>query len=155
MQRQMVGIVLVAAMVGLSTAHAAPPAASGKTDGVKWESDLLAAHRKASAENKPLLLVFGAEWCGYCKKLEKESINTPEMAKFINREFVPVHLDADKEKRVTEILEIRGLPCTVVLSPNADLLGRIDGYHTPGAYHQKLSTASKKFTEVQPVSERR
>ena len=109
--------------------------------GVAWQPDLIAAHRLANAQNKPMLIVFGAEWCGYCKKLDQLTLNSPQLAEYINSSFVPVHLDADKDKRAATILEVKSLPCSIVLSPRADLLKRIEGFHSPGPFYQKLSAA--------------
>src|SRR5690606_17865730 len=50
--------------------NAADPAAN---QGVAWQPNLKAAHKVAVRDNKPLLLVFGAEWCHFCTKLEQES----------------------------------------------------------------------------------
>ncbi|WP_437203646.1 thioredoxin family protein [Planctomicrobium sp. SH664] len=120
---------------------------------IRWQSDLRAAHRQAVAENKPIMIVFGAEWCGFCKKLEKQTLETPQMSQYINESFIPVHLDLDKEKRIGEILEVEALPCTIILSPNADLLGRIDGYHKPDPFHQKLAAARASFTTVRTAAD--
>jgi thioredoxin-like negative regulator of GroEL len=138
-------------MVSFSTA--APPQAQtvSTTTGIKWHSDLKEARKIAVAENKPILVVFGAEWCTYCKKLEKQTINNPSIAKFINENFVPVHLDFDKEPKVGQILEVQSLPCTVILSPDAELLGRINGYHTPGPYQQNLTAARDRYRTLKTV----
>lgn len=141
--------------VSAAAVLAAPPFFNKSRDEaaeVRWQTNLQAAHRIAVAENKPIMIVFGAEWCGYCKKLEKQTLNSPEVAQYINETFVPVHLDLDKEQRVGEILEIQSLPCTVILSPNADLLGRIDGYFTPAPFQQKLVAARQQYQPAQAVA---
>jgi len=135
----------------VSTAFADNP--FKKKPPVEWQTDLRVAHKIAVQQNKPMLVVFGADWCTYCKKLEKQTLYVPEMANYINSSFIPVHLDADKDKRVMEILKIEGLPCSVVLSPKADLLGKIKGYHKPGSYYQKLAEAKLVHTQgVQQTS---
>ena len=106
---------------------AKPPAAQASR-GVEWHYDLQAAHKLAVASNKPLLLVFGAPWCGYCQKLEKETLADPTLAKFVNAEFIAVHQDFDKDHRVAEILEVKSLPTSVILNSDADLLGTIVGF---------------------------
>lgn len=140
-----------------SAGESAPPlfgALKGDQDDaeVKWVDNLQVARKNAIAQNKPILIVFGAEWCGYCKKLEKQTLGAPEVASFINDSFVPVHLDLDKERRVGEILEVTSLPCTIVLSSDAELLGRIEGYHTAAPFKQQLSTARQQFLQVQATA---
>jgi thioredoxin-related protein len=119
---------------------------------VHWQRDLKAAHKLALAQGKPILLVFGAEWCTYCHKLEKNVIDQPETAAYINANFIPVHLDADKEKKIVEILEVDSLPCTVVLSPAADLLGKFPGYADAKKYTANLAKSQQAFRELQTAA---
>lgn len=142
---------LLAATLLVGASVSALTAAAPKGTGITWQTDLKKAHQTALRENKPMLIVFGADWCGYCKKLERETLSNPQMVKYVNAEFVPVHLDADKDKEALEILEVRGLPCSVILSPNADLLGRIEGYQKMAPYYSKLVSARRQHTGVAPT----
>lgn len=127
------------------------PAATTSQQGVRWHQDLRSAHKQAVAEGKPIMIVFGAEWCGFCKKLEKQTLNTPEMTRYINENFVAVHLDLDKEQKIGEILEVKALPCTIVLSPDADLLGRINGYQTVDPYQKNLAAARQLYHPARTI----
>ena len=126
--------------------------AAGPKNGLNWQADIFAAHKVSLRDGKPMLLVFGADWCVFCKKLEQTTLAEPEMVKYINQNFVPVHLDVDKDKKVASILEIKSLPCTVVLSPNADLLGRIEGYEKAPSLYRKLAAAKQQQARVAPAS---
>lgn len=126
--------------------------AEGPGKHVQWQKDLKTAHKLAVAKGKPILLVFGAEWCTYCHKLEQNVIDQPETAAYINANFIPVHLDADHEKRVVEILEIDSLPCTVVLSPGADLLGKYPGYADTKKYTANLAKSQQAFQALQTAA---
>ncbi|MBT5017765.1 MAG: thioredoxin family protein [Planctomicrobium sp.] len=146
--------VLSLSLCSMMAVQAAPPFSLARPSEhqLNWQSNLQAAHRQAVSENKPMLLVFGADWCHFCKKLEKETLNSNEMAKYINSEFVPIHLDTDKDKKVAEILKVSSLPCSIVLSPNADLLGRIEGFHTTAPFHKQLAAAKQRLQIVQRTS---
>lgn len=130
------------------------PPAPGADAKIHWQIDLPTAAKVAAAQNKPILIVFGADWCHYCKKLEKETLSKPEMARYINQTFVPVHLDADKDKKVAQTLKVTGLPCSVVLTPDAKLIGRIEGYQKEVAFREKLGDAEKNFQLVQAAGSR-
>ncbi len=123
-----------------------------KTEELNWEKDIHAARSVAVREGKPMLLVFGAEWCTFCKKMEKSTLANPQMVKYINSTFVPVHIDVDKDPRVAKILEVESLPCTIILSPQADLLGRIDGYENPADLYKKLTAAKQLQSRVSQTS---
>jgi len=102
--------------------------ASQSAQKVHWLQDLHAAQRASIASGRPMLIVVGGPKCYYCKKLDAEVFANPTVAKYINSAFVPVHLDYYKHTRVAQILEVKSLPTSVILSPEADLLGSIEGY---------------------------
>ena len=114
------------------------------------EEILQASYEKANKENKNILLIFHASWCGWCKKMDA-SINDKSCKKFFNDNYIITHLTVDEsaenkklENPGAEELKIKfhgqqaGLPFFVVLSPNGELLGdsfiRKDGQDldTPG-----------------------
>jgi len=104
------------------------PKAILKAKGVHWHHDLRAAQRASLATGRPMLIVVGGPKCYYCKKLETDVFANPTVARYINSSFIPVHLDYYKNAREAQILEVKSLPTTVILSPEADLLGSIEGY---------------------------
>lgn len=136
--RVVFGAVLLA--VCATSLEAAEPATG---PGVAWSSNLKAAHGVAVRDNKPLLLVFGAEWCHFCTKLEQESLAHPTLARYINDTYVPVHLDYDKDERAREILKVERLPCTVLVTKDAEILDRFEGYLPPAELYRKLSAAKQ------------
>lgn len=95
---------------------------------IQWFHDLKTAHRASASSGRPMLVVFGGPKCFYCRKLENEVFTIPELADSINRAFVPVHLDFERNRKAAEILEVHSLPTSVVLSPDADLLGEVEGF---------------------------
>lgn len=129
-----------------------PQAQAVAAESVQWHPNLKAAHQAAVRENKPLLLVWGAEWCGFCKKLEGETLAHPALARYINDTFVAVHLDYDKDEKVRDILEVERLPCTIVLTPRAEQLERFEGFHQPADVYQKLSSARQLYLELTQAS---
>lgn len=143
-------VVVLTCIVGMSyNSFAAEQAKKPKT--VQWHSDLKKARKVAVKSGKPMLLVFTADWCGYCKKMEKKTLGHPKMAEYVNDNFVPIHVDFDKSKHVVDVLEIKSIPATVVLSPDVDLLGRLVGYSTPKKYYQALEKSRLLNKKIQQV----
>lgn len=138
--------------LGLLTGAGWVLASGPENKAISWQANLKAAHKTAREQNKPMMLVFGAEWCGYCKKLEKTTLENPQLAKYINTTFVSVHIDVDEEEKIAQILEVKSLPCTIILSPTADLLGRFEGYMQPAPMYQKLASANKLHLEGQATA---
>src|SRR5262245_1948566 len=108
---------------------------------IQWVHDLRTAHLSSVASDRPMLIVFGGPWCKFCKKLETEVLSNPTLTKYINAKFVPVHLDSSRDQHAAEILEVKGLPTSVILSPQADLLGTIEGFVPVREYAEVLKQA--------------
>ncbi|MCA9069441.1 MAG: thioredoxin family protein [Planctomycetaceae bacterium] len=148
-RRQLIFCTLVTTFVifaGLGDGQATEPTTPTP---IRWQSDLQAAHRESLRSNRPVLIVFGAEWCHFCKKLEKESLAHPQIAPYINQSFVPLHLDFDESQRETEILNVKAIPCVVVLTPQAELVGRLDGFATPQKVAEMLTKSTRLQSQIQ------
>lgn len=137
--------------------HAASPSPRSE---INWQTDLKKAHEESVRLNRPMLLVFEANWCTYCQKMEKTTLSTPLLVSYVNHSFVPVKLDLEKNKDVAKILGVKRVPCTVVLSPRADLIGKLVGFVDWPEYREALSKVrtlqrqidrqQREATRVQP-----
>lgn len=99
------------------------------------KSLMAAAQKKAGLENKNIMVIFHASWCGWCKKLDA-SINDENCKNAFNTKYVIVHLtvdESDENKKLenpgADALRVKfhgekaGLPFFVVLDKNQKLLG--------------------------------
>lgn len=59
-----------------------------------WQTDINKAMEISKKTKKPMLLFFtGSDWCGWCIRLQKEVLKTPEFAKWAKDNVVLVELD--------------------------------------------------------------
>lgn len=114
---------------------------------VNWQTDVEPALKTANESGKLVLMKFTADWCGYCKKMERETFTRPAVAKIVNEQFVPVLVDADKYQALMKHLKIRGLPAIMIVSPDMVVLDRITGYQTE---QKLLPMLQKTLAKHQP-----
>ena len=90
-------------------------------------ADVAAAFATARAERKPVLLVFGANWCLGCRLLH-EDMTEPELARFIDARFVVVKVDVGNWQRNLDLAAAwgdpiaDGLPGLVLATPEGETL---------------------------------
>jgi len=63
--------------------------AQTKTPSAKQILDI--AYKQAAAQNKKVLLMFHASWCGWCHKMDS-FLNNPSVKKFFTDNYVITHL---------------------------------------------------------------
>jgi thioredoxin-related protein len=106
---------------------AASTGTSTKTSGVSWigydEGMAL-----GKTDGKKILINFYADWCGYCKKMNREIFSKGETADYINRNFIPVRINTDAEAQLAEAYRVSGLPTTWFLDKNGEGILNIPGY---------------------------
>ena len=97
---------------------------------VKWRTDFAAARKEAAETGKPMLLDFGTEWCGPCKKLDATTFRDPKIVSALNDRFIPVKLNGDKESRLVSAMAVDGFPTLIVAGPDGKVLARRSGFQT-------------------------
>jgi thioredoxin-related protein len=73
---------------------------------LKWETDINKAISVSNKTKKPMLLFFtGSDWCGWCIRLQKEVLKTPEFATWAKKNVVLVELDYPRSKPQSDIIK--------------------------------------------------
>lgn len=87
----------------------------------KWQ-EILA---KARAENKLIFVDFYAEWCGPCKFMSKNVFTDAEVAKYYNKNFISVKIDAEKEEpELVRALQIEAYPSLYYFNPEGKIINK-------------------------------
>jgi thioredoxin-related protein len=83
-----------------STDNTVPASTAVKAKGeVKWltfEEAVLQQQKKP----KKLLIDIYTDWCGYCKKMDKNTYSDPIVAAYINEHYYPVKFNAEDKQPV-------------------------------------------------------
>ena len=99
-----------------------------KEDGEKLIDHALVQARQ---EDKRIVVLFGANWCPWCRRLHQVLTSDPALTKRLQKKFVLVYIDANTrndKKRNAEVIEkygnpLRyGLPVFVVLDTDGTQL---------------------------------
>jgi thioredoxin 1 len=115
---------LVALLVVAAGAGAAPPPYD---EAANAAADVERAMASAAAARKPVLLIFGANWCEDCRALDA-ALKSPKSAALMKAEFVVVKIDVghfdrniDLSARYGDPIK-KGIPAAVVVSPAGKLV---------------------------------
>lgn len=150
---------------GASPKHRKPPVVFDSAKRVvkkvlPWEKDYKTAGLKAKKEDRPLFIMMTADWCGWCRKLEEDTLSDKRVKELL-KPFVCVQVFENKE--VDRKYGANGYPNLAFANVNGDKVHGVGGYKasTPfirgiieayEALEMKLPTAyaeaSKHFFEL-------
>lgn len=123
-----------------------------------WKTDFTAAQTQAARENKIVLLDFtGSDWCTYCVRMKKDTLDQTAFLDYAKKNLVLVEVDFPRRKRLSaeqtranEALQRRYkvgvFPTFVVVDSQGRELGRKEGYVAggPEAFIKVLEQFKKK-----------
>ena len=124
-------IAFAATLAGFAAAaHAidGPPSTNVAWQDATSDADIDKAFASAKAQNKPVLLYWGAVWCPPCNQLKATLFNRQDFAEQ-SKSFVAVHLDGDTPgaQKLGTKFKVAGYPTLILFNPERKELMRLPG----------------------------
>jgi thiol-disulfide isomerase/thioredoxin len=82
--------------------------------------------QKSQLDSKPLVIFFGAEWCVWCKKLDKSLEGDVEQS--ISDKWTIAKIDVDTDEATAQRLDVQALPSIVVVDTAGDMVASREGF---------------------------
>ena len=83
---------------------------------------------RARSEKKLLLVDVYTDWCGWCKKLDREVFADPRVAE-ASRSLVAIRVNAEKGgESVARRFDVQGYPTVLFVDGSGNVVKRVDGY---------------------------
>ena len=68
---------------------------------VNWKTIEQASQVNTKSNNKMFFIDFSTSWCGWCKKMDRETFSDPVVSAILNKYYIPVHFDAEGSSTFT------------------------------------------------------
>jgi len=107
-----------------------------------WLHTLDEALAEAKKSHSMIVVDAYADWCGWCKKLDKDTLSNPKVREKL-QDFVLLKLDTDAHPEDSRRFGVEGLPTTLILDENGKVIASQAGYMPPDEYIKFLSKAKK------------
>ena len=100
------------------------------TEGIRWVS-----YEKGLAQSqkqgKKIFLHFYSDWCAYCKKMADETFQNYQVVSYLNKNFIAIKSDSEKNQNLAMRYFVRGLPTTWFLTETGKKISFRPGYIPP------------------------
>ncbi|MEQ9425403.1 MAG: DUF255 domain-containing protein [Cyclobacteriaceae bacterium] len=121
---------------------------------VKWVS-FDEAQEFAKSEPRKVFVDIYADWCGWCKVMDRKTFSNKNVANYINENYYAVRVDAESnnlitfngkqltEKQFVQSLNVSGLPTIVFIDENFKKVKPVTGYQDAKQFLKSLQKFNK------------
>ncbi len=94
----------------------------------------------ASQKKKPVIIDFYADWCMWCKVMERKTFSNAEVQRKLARNYVSIRIDMEKNESISyngktytpqqfsSMVGVEGLPTIIFMDRNGKFVTRIPGF---------------------------
>jgi thioredoxin-related protein len=131
-------------------------------DQIQWMKfeEAIAANEK---NPKMILVDVYTDWCGWCKKMDKETFTDPNVIAHFQKNFYAVKLNAENtnrsfqfmgktftEAQMAAAMRVNSYPNFVVIEPSLQNIAQLPGYRDPAAFLAGLADLIDKAFKKTP-----
>ena len=131
-------------------------------ESIKWMrfEEAIAANAKSP---KMILVDVYTDWCGWCKKMDKDTFTDPRVVAHFRKNFYAVKLNAEDTKRsfpfmgktfteaeMAASMRVNSYPNFVVIEPGLQNIAQLPGYREPEAFLAGLADLIEKAFKKNP-----
>lgn len=95
--------------------------------GIKWYT-YKQGIELSKIEGGKIFLYFYADWCTYCKKMEKETFNDDSVVSYLNDNFIPIKVNSDRDIKTALDFGVKGLPSSWFIEENGERISNLPGF---------------------------
>ncbi len=149
-----VAITAVSVLQAIPEAHAQSGVEGGSADrrliavnDLTWSTSLATSLNQAKLKRKYVLADIYTDWCGWCKRLDRDTFSNPQMMTYLNSKYLCAKINAEgneEGRQVAAKYRVSGFPCALVFDPSGKFIGKLPGYYKPDEYQQALEGLIKK-----------
>lgn len=128
---RILALALIAVLPLAACSRPGPPGVDAplEGDGVAFvDASFDEALARARSERRLLLVDVYTDWCGWCKKLDREVFGDARVAEAA-RELVAVRVNAEKGgEKVAERYDVQGYPTVLFVDGSGEVVKKVEGY---------------------------
>lgn len=106
-----------------------------------WQLNIDQAYKLAKKSRKLVLVDVYTDWCGWCKKLDKDTYSKPAVIDYLNKQFICLKIDAEDGgpgQVWSKQHNVEAFPCIAVVDDTGNLRGMFYGYRTAAEFPTEI-----------------
>lgn len=111
---------------------------------ITWGYSFDAALKKSKNQGKPIMVDFYTDWCGWCKKLDKDTYSNKNVRSLAEK-FICVKINGDKHRNLVSKYNVTGYPSIFFLDSDGKVIKKIVGYVAAPALEPVMANVLKAF----------
>ncbi|SRR5713101_6346095 len=112
---------------------------AGDKSELKWKS-FDAGFAEAKKNKKKVMVDVYTDWCGWCKRLDKDTYSNEKVIDYLNHQYVVVKMNAESTSKVTykdssyteatlsHVFGITGYPTVIFFDASGEPINSLGGY---------------------------
>ncbi|MEP7234003.1 MAG: thioredoxin fold domain-containing protein [Ignavibacteriota bacterium] len=107
------------------------------------------AMKQAKKEKKIIMVDYYTTWCGWCKRLDRDTYSSDELGKYADENIVSLKLNAEAGEGIAlaKSSGISGYPTIIFYNSDGKEIHRVVGYKPAPGFIQEMMKAVDKNTK--------